>query len=355
MKLSTILLGTAVLTPVLLAFRPPATRIRFAPAEGSSVTKTYEQKVRLALDNYSMEGLGGMQQPDMELTLTSNQKVVVTDEYKKLRDGAPAELKRSFDEVGSDMAMSMKMEAGGQSQSTDSNVKAGSELNGKKVVFTWDAEKKEYTKAFDPTLDKEDLLKGLQEDMDLRAFLPAEEVKEGDEWEIDPKALAGILSPGGDLSFVPEGDEADMAEMGAMGSIGSMSAEMAEQLTGTVKAKLIALRDVEGAQMAVIKLEINVESKADMTETAQEQIKKQDLPEAVSSIEIEHLDVEWKLEAEGELTWNLAAGHFHTLEISGTSNLKTDNGIAIEVQGRKMNMNETREMSGTTTYSAKAD
>ena len=53
-----------------------------------------------------------------------------------------------------------------------------------------------------------ELLTNLDEDMDLRALLPAKEVAKGDAWDIDTKSLKSLLLPGGDLKLKPhEGAE----------------------------------------------------------------------------------------------------------------------------------------------------
>ena len=105
--------------------------------------KTFENKAEFTLDHLSlsMNGQESPMQPEMEMTLNSTQKVVVTDEYLANRDGAPKKLRRSYDELANGVTMAMKMEMMGQSQSHDQDVKGESELEGKKVVFTWDEER----------------------------------------------------------------------------------------------------------------------------------------------------------------------------------------------------------------------
>jgi hypothetical protein len=197
-------LVAALLVPALLSSHVPVDRIRFAPSEGSSAKKTFENKAEFTLDHLSlsMNGQESPMQPEMEMTLNSTQKVVVTDEYVANREGAPKKLRRTFDELGNGVTMAMKMEMMGQTQNHDQDIKGESELQGKKVVFTWDEEKKEYTKAFDASEGKDSLLKDLEEDMDLRALLPKGEVKEGEEWELDVSSLASVLAPGGNLSIL---------------------------------------------------------------------------------------------------------------------------------------------------------
>ncbi|MCY2959549.1 MAG: hypothetical protein NTY35_05225 [Planctomycetota bacterium] len=356
MNATKVLLLPALLLPLplLLGSNAPATRVAFAVAEGKSLTKTFEVKADLSLEDMTMGGAAGGMVPDMEMTMGVAYKVGVTDDYVKVEGGAPKKLKRTFDSLSSDVATSMKMEIMGQSRDQDSNVSAASELEGKSVLFTWDAEKKEYKRAFDPTGGEEKLLEGLREDMDLRALLPSGEVKEGEEWEIEPKALVDVLAPGGNLALKPkEGGEAAGMGMGSSG-MENMAEMFGDDLEGKSKAQFTGMREVDGVQMAVVKLTIAMKAKTDMTERVREQMKKGDLPPEVEGMEFESVDIEYALEAEGELLWNVGGGHFHSLDLSGTTSFKSAQSMAIKVQGRDMKIDQSMEFSGTTTLLASA-
>ena len=69
-----LLLLAALCTPALLAFAPSeigtANRVRFAPAEGSSLTKTFENKGEFSLDHMAMT-INGQENPTMpQMTMT---------------------------------------------------------------------------------------------------------------------------------------------------------------------------------------------------------------------------------------------------------------------------------------------
>lgn len=352
MNARTILYCTAALAPILLATHSEPTRIRFGPADGSSVTKTFANKATLTLDRFTLSGLGGTQSPDMEGTRTTSQKLVVSDEYVKTKDGSPRILARTFDELGAEMASTMKQSMMGQSQTSEQNMRAKSELEGKKVVFTWDADKNEYKKAFDPTTGKDDLLRGLQEDLDLRGFLPKDDVKEGDSWEFEPRHLMPVFMPGGDLSLVPENVDEKSMKLG--GDMGSMLATIGNSLEGTAKAKLVSVKDIDGVPCAAIRVQVKVHSKADMLEATRKALASGDLPPEVKGIEFEKNDVKFTFEGEGELVWDLKAGHFRSLELSGQSTVQTEQTMSIEAGGKTMKLEQSQEMSGQATYSAKA-
>ncbi len=356
MNATKVLLFPALLLPLplLLGSNVPATRIAFAVADGKSLTKTFEVKADLSLEDMTMGGAAGGMVPDMEMTMGVAYKLGVSDEYVKVEGGAPKKLKRTFDALSSDVTTAMKMEIMGQSRNQDSSVSAASELEGKSVLFTWDADKKEFGKAFDPAGGEEKLLEGLREDMDLRALLPDHEVKEGEEWEIEAKSLIDVLAPGGNVSLKPKegGEDASMG----MGSSGmeNMSEMFGDDVEGKSKAQFTGLREVDGTQMAVVKVTIDMKAKTDMTEKVREQMKKGDLPPEVEGMEFDSVDIEYALEAEGELLWDVAGGHFHSLDLSGTTSFKSAQSMSIKVQGRDMKIDQSMEFSGTTTFAANA-
>jgi hypothetical protein len=351
-----LLIPAALLIPALLSSHLPGDRIRFAPSEGSSATKTFENKAEFTLDHISirMNGQESPMQPEMEMTINSTQKVVVTDVYVANREGAPKKLRRSYDDLGSDVSVAFKMEMMGQTKNQDQNIKGESELQGKKVVFTWDDEKGEYKKAFDPAADKDALLKDLEEDMDVRALLPKEDVKEGAEWDIDVKKLATILAPGGNLSIVPKEMADDEKSMGMPG-MGSMSDWLRGSLEGSAKGTFVGLREVDGVKMAVIKLEAKITVSKDMTEVVEEAMKHAKLPPEAGNPSIDHVDIDYKLEAEGELLWDLAAGRAHAFTMSGPSHANMDIAMKIDAGGQNMSIEQSMEMSGTTGLSLKVE
>jgi hypothetical protein len=351
------LLLAALLTFPLFAFKLPGTRVKFAPAQGSSAIKTFEYKAEFSLDNMSvtLNGQEAPTMPEMDMTMTNNQKVVVTDEYVALREGAPKKLRRRFDEITNAMAVSMKMEMMGQSQSSDNNVNAKSDLLGKQVVFTWDEDAKEYKKAFDPAEDNAALLEGLQEDMDLRVLLPQGEVAEGDEWDIDVKELGRVLAPGGNLSLVPEEAGKSQVGMGDMSGMGSLSDWLGELIEGSAKGSLVSVRKQDDAQIATIKLNFKINGSKDMSEMVSQAMEKAELPPGAGEIKVEHMDLDFRMEGEGELIWNLTAGRLQTFELSGPMRVNIDMAMKMSVQGQEMSIGQAMEMSGTSTMNARAE
>ena len=78
---------------------------------------------------------------------------------------------------------------------------------------TWDDEEQTYYSEFDGDDADESLLEGLLEDIDLRAFLPTEEVDVDDEWEVDTSTLGPVLLPGGALGFYSQDWDEEVTDL----------------------------------------------------------------------------------------------------------------------------------------------
>jgi hypothetical protein len=352
MKNTILLVAPVLALPALLAFRSAPALVSFAPAEGSVATKTFESVVELTLDqmNMTLNGQENPMMPDMDMSMTSKLKVQVTDEYVALRENAPKTLRRTFDELANSMSMSMQVEMMGNSQSQDKTVDSESELEGKTIVFSWSEEDGEYKKRFDPEGEDEELLESVLEDMDLRALLPKGEVAEGETWSIDVKGLLPILSPGGDLKLVPT-DSEDIME-GGMPGVGSMTDWIGDLLEGEATGTFAGMREVDGVKVAVIKVEIDIQSARDMTDIVLAAMEKAEMPPEVQNMEFEHVDVEFELEAEGELFWDAAVGRARSFHMSGPTSVTMDMGMSIEVpQQGSMTIEQVMEMSGTSNIS----
>jgi hypothetical protein len=145
-------------------------------------------------------------------------------------------------------------------------------------------------------------------------------VKEGDAWEVDLKEFARVLAPGGNLQLTPSGGNlfGRLMEVG----VGGDFADYYEPLGGTVRATYKGTRSEsvgqgDGSaqvQVGVVALELNLASSADRT-----QLYRMAMPEDErrENSRLENVTVEYSLAGTGELTWDLAAGHFHALKLEG--------------------------------------
>jgi hypothetical protein len=351
MKKLLLLAALLSFVPALHALRAPGTKLRFAPAAGTKLTRTFENKTEFSLDDLSVKvnGQDSPMKPEIEMTMTQDQKVVVSDEIAKVREGGPKVLRRRFDDLGSQMTVEAKINIMGQSQDQNSSGKGTSELSGKTVVFTWDEDSKEFKTALDPAEEKAELLKGLKEDMDLRVLLPKDEVKEGDEWDVDVAQLASVIAPGGALKIKPEekaGGESPMG-MGDMSGMSGISDWLGDTLSGKAKAKFTGMREASGHSYAVIALDLKVKGSKDLTEIVKAAVAKQ--AREGMTMETESVDVEFEIAGQGELLWDVESGHVHSFDFSGPSSARMDIGMNVEVQSQKMKIEQGMQLSGTMT------
>jgi len=340
-------------TPIFVASHAPATKIAFTASEGTTLTKIFTSRLELELDE--MRVLRDGQEPDglpeLEMKVTTDLDVVVKDEYLALADGAPRKLRRSFETIDVSTLMAMEVNLQGQTNNQDSTVQAGSKLQGETIEFTWNEETKEYGLAFVENEGDKELLEGLFEDMDLRAFLPGREVEVGDEWEIEPREISTVMAPGGDLKLVPEELAYDMSPMS--GQMGELSDWFDENLQGKVSCRLDEIRSEGEDRIAVIAIKLELENDVDLTEMAQEELERIELPPGAGEIEVAHMLIDLRIEGEGVLLWNLGAGHFHALDVENDFEMKMDIGVSLELPGFGDVMHSQEfDMSGSLTFGA---
>lgn len=351
------MLLSACALPLALAFTTPKTSVSFAPAEGTSLTKTFTVEVDMSLDEMGMS-MNGEEMPfemEMEMSVVSVNTLAIADEYLEMGEGAPVKLKRTYQEIGSTTSMSMEISVMGNDQSQDDDIDSSSELEGETVIFQWSEEEGDFKATFpEDSEGDEELLVGLDENTDFRGLLPDGDVSEGDEWEIDPAILAAVLNPGGDLKLVPEDMDPEMEQMmGGMGGngMGSMQDWLQEEIEGTASGVFTGMREVDGQQLALIDITLTINTAVDMTDKVMEQMEDTPMPQG-AEIEFDHLDLEFEMEAKGQLFWNIKGGHFHSFEMTGSTGIVVDSGMAMNMGGEEMTIENTVEMSGTITLTA---
>jgi len=359
MKRSTALLLSACALPLALALATPQTTISFAPAEGNSLTKTFTSEFDMSLDELDMT-MNGEPMPveiEIDMNIVAVSSTVVTDEFVELGKGMPTKLIRSYDEIGSTTSMSMEMSVMGTDQSQDEDRDSSSELEGESVVFDWNEEKSEFAVSFPKDSESdEELLEGLEEDMDFRALLPDGDVSEGDEWKLDPAVAVDILAPGGNLKLVPEDMSEEMeALMGGMGGneMGDLRDWLEGEIEGSVTCTYVGMREVDGTSLALIEFAVNINTAVDMTDKVLEKMDEVPMPQG-AEVELDHMDIEFEMEAKGQLFWNVKAGHFHSFELTGSTAMVMDFGMAMNMGGQEMTMEYAMEMSGTLEMGANA-
>jgi hypothetical protein len=321
--------------PALFVLSGLGDKVAFAPQAGLTLTKTFSQKDETTLDDMSMVVNGQEQDSSamgMEQDISSHIDVVLVDEYEAVADGEPVRLKRKYEQLASGTTMKMSNQVTGE---MTVNMTGTSELEGLEVRFVR-GEDGEYTAKFvEEGAGDEALLEDLTEDTDLRAFLPTSEVEEGATWEVEPDELRHVLAFGGALKFDMESE--DMPDMGGFGgSPDKMPSadQFLGEIDGTITGEYRGTREEEGAKVAVINLTIAVNSAKDMTDFFRESMDEAELPEGMNmQMDYKSVDMEFELEAEGVLLWNLAGGHMHSFEMTGKGSMTMDMAMAMEMEG----------------------
>ncbi len=339
------LLIAALAAPVLLAFSMPRDTIAFHPSEGTTITKTFTHKAEMTLDDMEilMNGQENPMMPEMETESTEVSIVVVTDKYVATEDGVPMTLLRTFDEISHDSKSLVAMEMLGESQDFDLEGEGTSALEGKTVAFKM--EEGDYEKSFVEDEGDEQLLEELTEDMDLRVFLPDGDVSKGDSWDVDAGRLRDFLFPGGDLSIDIESIGDEPPSPGMDPSHSPSANKIWGEIEGDATATYTGTRDVDGTSVAVIEIEIDIETANDLSEFFSEMMG--DILSEGMEMDVSSVDMEVSMTGKGELLWNVRAGHIYSFDMSGEIALTSDSAMEMDMGGQTISIEESTSMSGT--------
>ncbi len=331
-------LRIAFLVLTLIALSSPSEEIAFRVAADTTLARTLESEysMQLASMTFTMNGeeLPSDAFGEVDIQIDHSESFVVTDAFEAVADGRPQRLRRTFDELGGRESSSFTSEEGEANDASDYQ----SALEGKTVVFTWNGDEERFDAVFAAGLEgDQSLLDELEEDMDLRRWLPAGELAEGESWSVDARAFACILDPGGDLGLEDtEGEEADTS---------AQDAELRANLAGTITATLTSTREEDGVKQAVIALEVDTHTH---TESA---LGPDELPgggRGTRRVEVRFL-------LAGELRWDLVHGHALILELSGENGLESVETITGEFEGERLEQAQTMVFAGETRFSMRVE
>ncbi|MCZ6596977.1 MAG: hypothetical protein O7B99_05010 [Planctomycetota bacterium] len=274
--------------------------IRFQPEAGTRLTKTFRTELACSLDEMSATLDGGEIPPeflpDMDIEFSSEELVVVTDDYLELGDGLPVRLRRTYDELAGRYASCFTIPPNPE----ESDDRASeSDLEGWTVTFEWDEDAGIHDVSFDEPGGPEALLEGLAEDMDLRGLLPGDDVdtvEPGASWSLGGEVVDSLFSPGGQLGL-ESGREA--------------SADA--RLEGELTARFTGWDESGGARLAVIALEGRVEQVTEVqTDLQRVPIVDGDATEVKTTV----------FDVAGELRWNTETNHLAHLLLTSPVELE---------------------------------
>lgn len=305
------LLLLGALAPLVAAPETP----RVAVEPGTKLTKTFTNELHLELEevNVTVNGEDQGSPPEVpEVTIDDAGEIAFVDEYVSTGGGRATELVRTFETLSDE---SSQTGPGPDGEIVEDSRSGSSELEGESVRFTWDGDAEAYDAVFaDEDSDAStDLLDDLDADGDYRFLLPEEDVEVGDSWELDADAFDRISSPGGDLKILDDEDDGDT----------EFSDQFEDNLSGEVVVTLESIED----GIATLTVECEVETTVENDE----------VPEgAPAGMEVLQVFT-FTFAAEGELIWDMEAGHAVSMELAGdveltigTTQTQGDNEIEVE-------------------------
>ena len=319
--------------PLLLTSSPVQNEtytLKYAPDEGVILKRDFEVEGSLDLTDFSMTVDG--EEPELgetELSYVWSESIVVEDELISVDEGRPFELVRTFSSLGQETVIS-----GGEDEE-DVELTSKSDLEGRRLRFEWDEDAEYYSvEADDEEGDLEELvLEWLEEDMDLRAVLPEDEVEIGDSWDIDEAVYLPLMWPGGLLGFYDEESDEEQADYQREINQGKI-----ENLSGEGEATLEEVREEGDVLVAVLRIELTIETAGEGTEVG-------------GLTDIEHT-AKISRQLEGNLLWDITNHHLHSLEIEAEVETRNLRAQVIEFEEEEHELEDEQVFTGILNYTA---
>ncbi|MAB79878.1 MAG: hypothetical protein CMJ89_11045 [Planctomycetes bacterium] len=322
MKTTLLLLAPFFLATTLATTGP---ELVFEPEEGTVLTRSFVATVDMDLVDYTATLDGDeLELNELELKISSVETIEVTDELVGVEDNRPTEIVRTFDELTQEATVTANGE--------ESEQLSTSALEGRSLRFEWDEDAEYYTiETADENGDLDDeTLEWLEEDMDLRAVLPEDEVEVGDSWEIDEGVYLPLMWPGGLLDFSDEEEEEEVPDYRR-----ELNQETIENLTGEGEATFENVREEGGVRVAVIRIDLEIETDASATESE-------------GPADVDHgLDISRRIE--GVILWDLDHGHLFSVELEAEVEMTRTRTRIVETE-EVLELEEEDRFEGELTY-----
>jgi hypothetical protein len=305
-----------------------------APEAGRTLTRTFEQTMRMELVDSSIEvEVNGepaeAEAPDLEVTILQSERLVVVDEIEEADKAGVTKLKRTFETL----EHVNEQEVSGEGiEGEPEPQEQTSELAGRVVRFT--GEDGEWKASWaDEEEGDEDLLAELEADGGFAFLLPEGAVEVGAEWKLDEEAFLLLGEPFGDLQFLaPEEDPDRSAEFDELFEEGL-----------SVDGFVCELASVEEG---IARITFEVEAS-----TAVEQ--EDEVPEEAAAMGLEaSTELEFTFELEGVLLWNLEERCMVSMELKGEVAMTIHNRQAASGDGFEFEADATQEFEGELSWSA---
>ncbi len=318
-----------------------AESVRFAPAPDLVLEKTLTINHELALDLVGSSRSGApVVKEDLTGWVTTWFKVAVLDRYQECGDGLPLRLERTYTDLGG--GGKVTLQRGQQRRQSEERAVAASPLRDRRVEFTWIPAERDWARAWLRDDAEESWLAGLRGDIDLLMLLPQGPVAPGETWEPPIEAARAVLAPGGNHLITPSKGN-PLGRSIEVGVGGDYAEVLGPELAGRMLARFTGTREEDGRRLAVIEVEIQgLRSLAERDEIWRISMPAEEKKERARLLSVL---LEYTLDAEGELLWDLEAGHFRSVQLSGKES------YAISVAKEANDGQSTFERTGLSAYS----
>jgi hypothetical protein len=172
--------------------------ISWHPAEKVDTEKTFVLGATLRSQNVRWLINGGPPERFLDYTFSieMHERYILLDEMQKVGPNRPDTLARRIEAI--EVCHAIENEAQPNILANRS-VRFQCDLTGKTVIFTWDQVRQSWARSFAHDNEGDEVRLGtLEEDVDLRSFVPLQQVSKGTSWPINPGAFSVLFIPGGD-------------------------------------------------------------------------------------------------------------------------------------------------------------
>ncbi len=280
----------------LVVAKPVSDVPHFVCKDGDTIRRTLEMKGTRELTHLSTQiGEETKDAEDFHISIDMSQKLVVDDEVKDCAADRATKIERTY----VTLEKSRTETRSGPSDSKTEHPET-SDLQDKKVLFAWNAEKKAYSRTIDG--EKSDLTENLEADMDYLPLLPAKDADAGAKWDVDfADVKTALLRPGGDIQFHGKTEVQPMDKRLRDGAW--------DALKGKLSLELGSPRDEDGKKLVTISF------KGDMSYDAG--VEREGEEKGPTKLHAEDAQ-----KIEGKLEWDMQAGRAQSIEWTAKGQMK---------------------------------
>jgi hypothetical protein len=305
-----------MLSALLLCIVPQGVELSFNPKAGTYAVRRIDIEHELSLRELSSVRSGVVQSSTDPVDLHSTQTLQCTDRYKQIGDGRPLVLERRFDtlEWKGSLLLAGKQDA----------LSARSPLATLSTIYTYVPDEQAYGRYYSEREGVEELLHGINEDLDLRGLLPVGPQALDAQWTVEPARMVDVFAPAGRwaLAF-----QVKPAQRNLVRSIQSgIGCNLIEVFGGECKGKVEArLASADEAQ-ARVELTVELSCLVDRRGLVQMQMNG---PELASGFRCQSAPLNWSFQGKGFLLFDRQARRASELKLEGRQSVRLETELLV--------------------------